>query len=147
MSNRRSALPDGFFHVVGRSIPELPLYADDDDRRAFLGLAATAAELHRLTFHATCLMTTHYHAVVEAACADLSRGLQRLHGLYAMRFNRRHRRFGSLFAERFATRVVEDDEYLRDACAYVLLNPVRAGLCDRIEDWPWSSCRYGLTDL
>ena len=144
VSDHRAALPDGFFHVVARGIPERPLFVDDDDRRLFVGLLARTSELHRLTLHAVCLMTTHYHAVVEAACADLSRGMQRLHAGYALRFNRRHDRFGSLFAERFDARVIESDEYLYDACAYVLSNPVKAGLCDRIEDWPWSYTRYGL---
>jgi REP element-mobilizing transposase RayT len=92
-------------------------------------------------------MSTHYHAVIEAACADLSRGMQRLHSLYAIAFNERHGRFGHLFAERFASLVVGDEVYLRDLCAYVLLNPVRAGLCDRIEQWPWSACRYGLDQI
>jgi REP element-mobilizing transposase RayT len=92
-------------------------------------------------------MTTHYHAVVEARCSDLSQCLQGAHSRYVRAFNRRHRRFGHLFAERFAARVVTDDVHARDACAYVLLNPVKAGLCDRIQDWPWSFCRYGLDAL
>ena len=62
----------------------------------------------------------------------------------AREFNRRHHRFGHLFAERFTARVIEGDEYLFDACAYVVLNPVKAGLCLQPEDWPWSYSRYGL---
>ena len=52
--------------------------------------------------------------------------------------NRRHGRFGHVFAERFQARVIESEEYLYDACAYVAQNPVAAGLCDAPEDWPWS---------
>jgi REP element-mobilizing transposase RayT len=147
MSNHRAALPDGTFHVYARAIPERSLFVDDDDRRAFVAQLATASHRHRLAVHAFCLMTTHYHAVIGAACADLSRGMQRLHSRHALRLNRRYRRFGHLFAERFAARVIEDESYLREACAYVLLNPVKAGLCDRIEDWPWSYCRFGLDAL
>ena len=73
-----------------------------------------------------------------------SRGLQRLHGVYAVRFNRRHGRFGHLFADDSHPAPSKSDEYLHDACGYVLLNPVKAGLCDRIEEWPWSYCRYDL---
>jgi putative transposase len=47
------------------------------------------------------------------------------------------------FSERFSTRVIESEDYLFDACTYVLLNPIRAGLCDRVEEWPWSYSRYG----
>jgi REP element-mobilizing transposase RayT len=89
-------------------------------------------------------MTTHYHVVVEAKRAELSRGVQRLNGRYAVEFNERHGRYGHLFAERFTARLIEDDEYLFDVCAYVVLNPVKAGLCLQPEDWPWSYSRYGL---
>ena len=144
VSNHRALLPDGFFHVYARGVPEQPIYVDDDDRRVFLGLLEKATARHRVVVHALCLMTTHYHALVEARCVELSRCLQRLHGGYAVGFNRRHGRFGHLFAERFASRVVTDETQLRDVCAYVLLNPVQAGLCNRIEEWPWSYCRYGF---
>jgi REP element-mobilizing transposase RayT len=142
--NHRAQLPDGLFHVFARSIPERPLFVDDHDRLRFLAELREASRRHRLVVHASCLMGTHYHAVIEATTGDLSCGLQRLHSLYALACNERHRRFGHVFAERFACRSIGDDVHLRDACAYVLLNPVRAGLCDRIEEWPWSSCRFGL---
>jgi REP element-mobilizing transposase RayT len=147
MSNHRALLPDGLFHVYGRGVPERPIFLDDDDRHAFLALLDRAAASHRITIHARCLMTTHYHAVVGAACLDLSRGMQWLLARYATGFNRRHGRFGHLFAERFSTRAIEGEEHLHDACAYVLLNPVKAGLCDRIADWPWSFFRGGLDRL
>jgi REP element-mobilizing transposase RayT len=83
-------------------------------------------------------MGTHYHLVVEARRDALSAGLHRLHGQYAKDYNARRALFGHVFASRFSARVIERDEYLHDACTYVLENPVRAGLCDRIEQWPWS---------
>ena len=49
-----------------------------------------------------------------------------------------------MFSERFDARVIDSDEYLHDACAYVLHNPVKAGMCDRIDEWPWSYSRIGL---
>jgi putative transposase len=144
VANHRSLLPDGFFHVFTRGIPERPIYLDDEDRHLFLALLARVSASHRITIHARCLMATHYHAVVQATRADLSRGMQWLHSSYAIKFNGRHGRFGHLFAERFSSRVIESDEYLHDVCAYVLLNPVKAGLCERIGDWPWSYSRFGL---
>jgi len=147
VSNHRALLPDGYFHVIARGIPERPIYVDDDDRRLFMALVPRTVDLHRLTIHALCLMSTHYHAVVEAAVIDLSNGMRRLHGQYATRFNRRHGRFGSLFAERFVSRVIASEDYLYEACAYVLLNPVKAGLCQRVEDWPWSYSRYGVENM
>jgi REP element-mobilizing transposase RayT len=89
-------------------------------------------------------MGTHYHLVLETSCDRLSSGLQQLNWLYAMHFNTRYGLFGHLLADRFSTRAIEGDEYLFEACAYVLLNPVKAGLCDRVEDWPWSYSRFGV---
>ena len=51
---------------------------------------------------------------------------------------------GHVFAERFGVRVIDGEERVFETCAYVLLNPVKAGLCERVEDWPWSYSRYGL---
>ena len=88
-------------------------------------------------------MTTHYHLVVEATRSALA-GLKALNGEYARAFNRRHGRHGHVFSERFSARAIESEEYLFEACSYVVLNPVKAGLCDRSEEWPWSFSRYGL---
>src|ERR687896_743251 len=141
---RRSTLPDGFFHVISRGVYGRGIYADTADRRRFLGLLSDCETAYLWTMHAFCLMTTHYHLVVETSREGLSNGLQKLNGRYAADFNRRHGRFGHLFAERFTARVIESEEYLFEACAYVMQNPVRAGLCDRVEDWPWSYSSYGL---
>jgi REP element-mobilizing transposase RayT len=88
------------------------------------------------------VLSTHYHLVVESTRADLSAGLHRLNWRYADHVNDRHDRFGHVFAERFQARVIETEEYLYDACAYVFQNPVQAGLCDRPQDWPWTYSRY-----
>jgi REP element-mobilizing transposase RayT len=88
-------------------------------------------------------MTTHYHLIVRAAQPALSDGMQRLNGLHARRVNVRTGRRGHLFGARFASRVVDTEEHALAACRYVLLNPVRAGLCAQTEDWPWSGSRYG----
>lgn len=140
----RSSLPDGLYHVVSRGIPETPIYLGDADRSTFLRLLRRVEAKHAWVCHAYCLMTTHYHLVVASTRDGLSDGLRELNGLHARGFNQRHGRFGHLFAERFSTRVIESEEYLHDACAYVLLNPVKAGMCDRMDEWPWSYSRIGL---
>jgi REP element-mobilizing transposase RayT len=70
--------------------------------------------------------------------------MQLLNGRYALGFNRRHGRFGAVFAERYSVHVVQSEEHLFEACTYVVLNPVKAGLCDQAADWPWSYSSYGL---
>jgi REP-associated tyrosine transposase len=142
----RSTLPDGYFHAYSRAVFGAVLFGDDADHRLFLKLLMRTARRCTWELHALCLMTTHYHLVLRTPVAYLSAGMQWLNGVYAQRFNKRHERYGHLFAGRFGARAIEEDEYLQRACDYVLLNPVRAGLCDSPEEWPWNGSRSGFPD-
>jgi putative transposase len=144
----RSELPqDGVYHVTTRGVAHTAIFHDDDERRLFLRLLGDVVRRYDWRCHVFCLMTTHYHLVAETALWRLSDGMHRLNGVYAQAFNRRHKRSGHLFGERYASWVVEDDQHLRTACEYVLQNPVRAGLCERAEQWPWSAVRPQLRTL
>lgn len=138
----RTALPDGYFHVIARGVDGCEIVRDDIDRRRFLSYLRDSVDRYGWVVHAFCLMTTHYHVVLYSKTIDLSGGVQRLNGRYAQFFNRRHLRFGHLFADRFTSRVIESERYLRDACLYVVENPVRAGICDSGAPWPWAHSRY-----
>jgi putative transposase len=140
---RRTSLPDGYFHVYIRGMCDVPPFPAPRDRTAALGMLMKAARRFEIEVEAACIMTTHYHAVVEGDCASLSVAMQSFHSRYARALNKRYGRYGHVFAERFQCRVVEEDGVF-DRCGYVLGNPVKAGLCERVEDWPWSYSRYGL---
>ena len=132
----RSLLPDGVYHVTTRGVARRPIYRGDDDRRFFLAVLLAVTRAWRWRCHAFCLMGNHYHLVVESTREALSRGMHRLNGHYAEEFNAKYARTGHLFGDRFVTRLIEEDEYLEDACRYVLFNPVRAGLCAGPAEWP-----------
>jgi len=134
----RNVLGDGVFHVTARANDAGALFRDDVDRHRFVALLARTASVFRWTCHAYCLMTTHYHLLLETTQESLSGGMQRLNGVYAQGFNRRHSRKGHVFEERFSAYVIDTDEHFVAACQYVLQNPVRGGLCDRADDWSWS---------
>jgi putative transposase len=138
----RRDLPDGFFHATARGTGRIRIVRDDDDCAAFVGLLGLVARRWRWDVLAYCLMPNHYHLVLEATVADLSRGMHALNGRHATRFNGRHLRTGHLFQERFEARVIESEAYLDAACAYVLENPIRARLVDVVEGWPWSGSRF-----
>jgi REP element-mobilizing transposase RayT len=140
----RYVFRDGTFHAVTRGAGGIAIYRTDFDRRAFVRLLGEVVQRHEWNVHAFCLMTNHYHLVVEALRDDLSDGFHRLNGIYAQAFNRRHARKGHLFGDRFWCGEIETEEQLATTCRYVLANPVRAGICRRIEDWRWSGSRYGF---
>ena len=136
----RSELPNGVYHVTNRGTDERPIYLDDIDRKTFLTLLGSVVVLHDWTCHAFCLMTTHYHLIVETDQPNLSRGMRRLNGGYAQSFNERHDRRGHVFGGRYSVYVIDRDDHLEASCLYVLENPVRAGLSEKPSEWPWSGC-------
>jgi REP-associated tyrosine transposase len=142
----RNALPaEGVYHVTARGVGRSSIVRDDDDARLFLALLAKHVRQERWDCHAFCLMPNHYHAILDAYRDRLSHGLHRLNGVYAQTFNERYTRSGHLFGDRFAAFVIRGEEHLRNAIEYVLNNPVRAGLCEHPDDWPWSGARRGLS--
>jgi putative transposase len=136
----RADLPSAIYHVTNRGIDEAPIYLDDIDRKTFLTLLGSVVARHDWTCHAFCLMTTHYHLIVETDQPNLSLGMRRLNGGYAQSFNERHDRRGHLFGSRYSIYVIDREDHLEKSCLYVLENPVRAGLCEQPSDWRWSGC-------
>jgi hypothetical protein len=88
-------------------------------------------------------MENHYHLLIDTPNGNLSMGMRQLNGIYTQKFNRRHGRVGHLLQGRFKAVVVQKDSHLLEACRYVVLNPVRAKMVSRPEEWVWSS--YGAT--
>lgn len=135
----RILVPDGIYHVAARGSDGRALFVDDEDRAAFLARFARISERHELVCIAYCLMSTHYHIVVQIPDARLSKALQELHTWYSQRFNRIHHHTAHLFRNRFMAELIDDDAYLLTACRYLAHNPVRAGLCAHPAHWAWSS--------
>ncbi|SMC18267.1 REP element-mobilizing transposase RayT [Andreprevotia lacus DSM 23236] len=90
---------------------------------------------------AYCLMSNHYHLLVETVEGNLSAGMRQLNGVYTQDFNRNHGRVGHVFQGRYKGILVERETYLLELARYIVLNPVRAGMVASAADWPWSS--YG----
>ncbi len=125
----RYLLTDGVWHVTGRAVAESPLFADEDDRRVFLWFLQRALREFHIACLGYCLMGSHYHLLLSGTQADLSLAMHRLNGRYADHFNRRHKRHGHLFGDRFAAYVIRGDDHLERAYRYIADNPVKAGLC------------------
>lgn len=137
----RVQLRGAIYHVMSRGNRKACIFEDDADRRRFEVLLGEMADRYRLRCQSYCLMPNHYHAVVESADANLSSAMQWLNGVFAQKSNHRHQRTGHLLQGRFKSILVGDDIYLRTVNAYVVLNPVRAGLVAEPSEWRWSSYR------
>jgi REP element-mobilizing transposase RayT len=136
------------YHVTSRGNAREAIFRVDSDRELFLEVLAQTAERFGWVCYAYCLMTNHYHLLIETPEANLSRGMRHLNGVYTQAFNRRHGRVGHVLQGRFKSIVVEKESHLLELARYVVLNPVRAKMVRSAKDWPWSSYRAtaGLVD-
>jgi len=129
------------YHITSRGDRQEDIYEDDDDRKAFLSVLESVCESYNWVCHAYCLMSNHYHLLIETPDANLSRGMRQLNGVYTQTFNRAHGRAGHVFQGRYKAILVEKESYLLELSRYIVLNPVRAGMVNSAKDWPWSSYR------
>lgn len=126
-------------HVMSRGNDGIPIFRDDEDRALFLELLAEEVVRARWILRDYSLLGNHFHLKIETPECTLSVGMHRLLSRYAQRFNRRHRRRGHLFQERFKNLLVENESYGLELSRYIALNAVRAGLATRPEEWQWCS--------
>jgi REP element-mobilizing transposase RayT len=137
----RIEFPDALYHVTSRGNARQDIFLTDDDRIAFLGFLGIAVKRFGWLLSAWVLMTNHFHLVVQTPQPNLSRGMHWLNGVYAAWFNRNHDRCGHLFQGRFHSFLIEKDAYFAQVLRYTVLNPVRAKMVARPEDYQWSSYR------
>ena len=142
----RIEFPGALYHVTARGDRQEAIFDDDEDRLIFLRILAEVVERFNWLCHAYCLMTNHYHLLVETPDGNLSKGMRHLNGVYTQATNRRHTRAGHLFQGRFKGIIVDKDSYLLELARYVVLNPVRAGMVRQPGKWPWCSYRAMIGD-
>jgi len=129
------------YHITSRGNSGERIFFIDSDRGAFLKILAQAVERYGWLCHAYCLMTNHYHLLIETPNANLSRGMRHLNGVYTQWVNRHNTRTGHIFQGRFKSILIEKESHLLEVARYVVLNPVRAEMVRSPRDWRWSSYR------
>jgi putative transposase len=135
----RPQLVGAIYHVTSRGNRGCEIYRDDADRVMFLSRLLVTLERFEWDLHAWCLLSTHFHLLVTTRAPTIARGMQELKSRYAELFNGRYGQTGHLFGGRYAHRLVGSEAHLMNAYSYIALNPVRAGVCVRPDDWWWSS--------
>jgi REP element-mobilizing transposase RayT len=129
------------YHLTSRGNARQNIFMVDEDRDDFLNVLSKACDRYYWQCHAYCLMSNHYHLLIETRIPSLSRGMQYINGVYTQSFNRRHNRVGHVLQGRFKSILVDRDSYMLELARYIVLNPVRARMVRFAEEWPWSSYR------
>ncbi|HSB73747.1 MAG TPA: transposase [Candidatus Methylomirabilis sp.] len=133
--------PGTLHHVMGRGIERTRIFQTDTDRADFLERVAERARSGEWTIYAWALMPNHFHLLLRTGTRPLSQSMQRLLTGYVVNFNRRHKRYGHLFQNRYKSVLCEDDPYLVEVTRYIHLNPLRVGLVPGLRElrqYPWT---------
>ncbi len=129
------------YHVTSRGDGREDIFRAVGDRRVFFDVLGGVWGRFSWIVHAYCLMTNHYHLLVETPDGNLAKGMRELNGVYTQRFNRVYQRVGHVFQGRYKAILVEKETYFLELARYVVLNPVRARMVPSPGDYPWSSYR------
>ena len=106
----------------------------------------TLAKKFGVRLHNYCLMSNHYHILLEIQNENLSRYMRQLNGEYAIYFNKKHKRVGHLWQGRFKSWYVTDEAYLLTLICYIEQNPLKAGIVQSLDEYPYSSYRHLVSD-
>ena len=125
--------PGALHHIIARGIDRRDIFKDDKDRDSFLErLGDILAETQTSCF-AWALIPNHFHLLLKTGATPISTVMRRLLTGYAVSFNRRHRRYGHLFQNRYKSIICQEDTYLLELVRYIHLNPLRAGIVNDLR--------------
>ncbi len=145
MRRPRLHLPHIPQHITHRGVNRAATFIDEDDCSAYLQALGACAQHHEVLLHGYVLMTNHVHLLVSAgAQGAVSRMMQAVGRRYVRALNAKYRRTGTLWEGRYKSCLVDTDRYLLTCLRYIELNPVRAAMVERAEDYHWSSARHHL---
>jgi putative transposase len=114
---------DAIYHIMCKSITEVDLFKDDDDKKKYLFLIKKYKTIYNFKLYGYCLMDNHLHLIIDANGADISKVMHGINFSYAMYFNKKHKRKGHLFHDRFKSIPVNTDRYLKILSLYTHNNP------------------------
>lgn len=137
----RIEYPDAFYHITSRGNERKNLFRIEKDYERFLGYLESATDRYGASIHCFCLMSNHYHLLLETPRGNLHTILHHLNTSYTNYFNARAGRVGHLMQGRYRSILIEKDAYALELSRYIHLNPVRAHVVREPFRYPWSS--YG----
>lgn len=128
------------YHIIARSISEVNLFKDNEDKKKYLYIVKDYQKIYNFRVYAYCLMDNHLHIIIDSNGADISRIMHSINFRYASYFNKKHKRHGHLFQDRFKSKIIHNERYLYTLVAYIHNNPsALPGYKNNIENYFFSS--------
>ena len=137
----RLEVEGGLYHIITRGVDRQDIFHSSLDHARFLTLLTAQKERMPFYLYAYCLMTNHVHVLIERKTDDIGRIMHRLLTGYTQYYNHRYRRSGHVLQGRYKAIICQSDKYLAELVRYIHLNPVRAKMVDKPEQYPYSSHR------
>jgi REP element-mobilizing transposase RayT len=134
----------GYYHVINRGVEQRVIFEDAEDYEYFESLMCFYAKSYGITLHNYCLMSNHYHLLLEIKEANLSKFMRQLGMNYSIYFNKKNKRVGHLWQGRFKSWYVTDDAYLYTLMCYIEQNPLKANMVKELKEYPYSSYHHFL---
>jgi REP element-mobilizing transposase RayT len=128
-----------YYHVINRGLERRDIYRHPKDYDYFYGLLEYIHEKYGIVVYAYCLMSNHYHLFLQTPQSNLSKAMRQLDGNHTQKFNKRYSRVGPLFQGRYKAVLLDADSYSLQLAKYIHLNPVKAKIVQKPEDYPYSS--------
>lgn len=129
----------GYYHVMLRGNEKKNIFNSDEDKQYFMETVYKKKQGDRFYLHAFCLMDNHIHLMLSEGVEDIAKAMKRVTVSYVYYFNKKYKRVGHLFQDRFKSEVVEQDSYVLSLARYIHQNPVKAGMVKKASDYNWSS--------
>jgi len=136
----------GYYHIINRGVNRGIIFRDVDDYEYFLELLSLHSKTYGITIHNYCLMSNHYHLLLEITQSNLSKFMRQINGNYAIYFNKKYKRSGHLWQGRFKSWYITDEAYLYTLMLYIEQNPLKAKMVKNVEDYPYSSAYHFLSN-
>jgi putative transposase len=136
----RIEYPYAFYHIVSRGHRKENIFKSNSDKDEFLKKLKNVIFRYSIKLHAYVLMDNHYHLLLETPSGNLSLFMHNLNTSYSNWFKTKYQIIGSIFQGRYKSILIDKDAYLLSLSYYIHLNPVRAGLVEKPEDFKYSSC-------
>jgi len=128
----------GYHHVINRGINRDVVFNNSDDREMFLKIINKAAMIHNVILHDYCLMDNHYHILIETTKENIATFMRIVSANYSQYFNKRYKRSGHLWQDRYQSKYITSEEYLYALIRYIEYNPVEAGLTQNVGEYPYT---------